>query len=79
MFLFIVNAGFNAPTCLDSNTSHVLIYHSLPSFEYTGNLIQIHLMFLFIDIRNFGLDTERNSNTSHVFIYPSNPVRTCWK
>ena len=69
MFLFIGKSYWMQNVSLDSNTSHVLIYHRPLLKSNFSNLIQIHLMFLFIQRSISIISILENSNTSHVLIY----------
>ena len=54
MFLFIETTDLCAAKILmNSNTSHVFIYHWYPYWSPNGSQIQIHPMFLFIDISDW--------------------------
>ena len=50
--------GFDEGIKKNSNTSHVLIYLGIPSRNYKGYHIQIHLMFLFIFLHNFDFSSH---------------------
>ena len=74
MFLFILITAVTNGLSVDSNTSHVLIYHSVNRFYFWYCIIQIHLMFLFIDnwLSNFIIIFKIQIHLMFLFIVSTN-------
>ena len=45
------NENFCDKISVNSNTSHVIVYHASPQSKRRGGMIQIHLMLLFISVQ----------------------------